>query len=83
MLQLSLASGCENRTPPRITARAECIPMRSGSDPATAADLKSAYQVIATTTDRLEAQLAARMRRDHLSALRCSRTVGCPARAAA
>ncbi|WP_169733122.1 hypothetical protein [Micromonospora wenchangensis] len=57
--------------------------MRSGSDPATAADLKSAYQVIATTTDRLEAQLAARMRRDHLSALRCSRTVGCPARAAA
>ncbi|WP_231933490.1 DddA-like double-stranded DNA deaminase toxin [Micromonospora coxensis] len=41
----------------------ERIPMRSGRDPA-AADLKPAYKLIATTTDHLEAKLAARMRRD-------------------
>ncbi|MFY1623586.1 DddA-like double-stranded DNA deaminase toxin [Micromonospora sp. WMMD735] len=45
----------------------EWIPMRSGRDPAAAADLKPAYQLIVTTTDHLEAKLAARMRRDHLT----------------
>ncbi|WP_434742736.1 DddA-like double-stranded DNA deaminase toxin [Micromonospora sp. SH-82] len=43
------------------------VPMRSGREPATAADLKPAYQLIATTTDHLEAKLAARMRREHLT----------------
>ncbi|WP_434742726.1 DUF6244 family protein [Micromonospora sp. SH-82] len=43
------------------------IPMRSGREPAAAADLKPAYQLIATTTDHLEAKLAARMRREHLT----------------
>ncbi|MEH0974040.1 DddA-like double-stranded DNA deaminase toxin [Micromonospora sp. CPCC 205546] len=42
------------------------IPMRSGRDPAAAADLKQAYKLIATTTDHLEAKLAARMRRDQV-----------------
>ncbi|MFI7025725.1 DddA-like double-stranded DNA deaminase toxin [Micromonospora sp. NPDC049900] len=43
------------------------IAMKSGRDPAAAVDLKPAYQLIATTTDHLEAKLAARMRRDHLA----------------
>ncbi|MEU5554159.1 DddA-like double-stranded DNA deaminase toxin [Micromonospora sp. NPDC047793] len=43
------------------------IPMKSGRDPAAAVDLKPAYQLIATTTDHLEAKLAARMRRDHVT----------------
>lgn len=38
-------------------------PMRSGRDPSAAADLKPGYRMIATTTDHLEAKLAARMRR--------------------
>ncbi|MCX4469413.1 hypothetical protein OOK41_03670 [Micromonospora sp. NBC_01655] len=42
----------------------ERVPMRSGRDPAAAADLKPAYKLIATTTDHLEAKLAARMRRE-------------------
>ncbi|MEU4383455.1 DddA-like double-stranded DNA deaminase toxin [Micromonospora echinofusca] len=45
----------------------ERIPMRSGRDPAAADDLKPAYKLIATTTDHLEAKLAARMRRDHIN----------------
>ncbi|WFE51227.1 SCP1.201-like deaminase [Micromonospora sp. WMMD1155] len=45
----------------------ERIPMRSGRDLAAAADLKPAYKLIATTTDHLEAKLAARMRRDHIT----------------
>ncbi|MEV0006322.1 DddA-like double-stranded DNA deaminase toxin [Micromonospora sp. NPDC050980] len=45
----------------------ERIPMRSGRDPDAAADLKPAYKLIATTTDHLEAKLAARMRRDHIT----------------
>ncbi len=46
----------------------EQIPMRSGRDPAAAAaDLKPAYKLIATTTDHLEAKLAAWMRRDHIT----------------
>ncbi|MFD1085439.1 DddA-like double-stranded DNA deaminase toxin [Micromonospora andamanensis] len=43
------------------------IPMKSGRDPAAAVDLKPAYQLIATTTDHLEAKLAARMRREHVT----------------
>jgi hypothetical protein len=41
------------------------IPMRSGRDSEAAADLKPAYQLIATTTDHVEAKLAARMRREN------------------
>ncbi|MFG1955926.1 DddA-like double-stranded DNA deaminase toxin [Micromonospora sp. NPDC048830] len=44
----------------------ERIPMRSGRDPDAAADLKPAYKLIATTTDHLEAKLAARMRREQV-----------------
>jgi len=40
------------------------IPMRSGRDPNAAADLKPSYRMIATTTDHLEAKLAAWMRRE-------------------
>ncbi|MEV2241296.1 DddA-like double-stranded DNA deaminase toxin [Micromonospora sp. NPDC049891] len=43
------------------------IPIKSGRDPAAAVDLKPAYQLIATTTDHLEAKLAARMRREHVT----------------
>jgi hypothetical protein len=45
----------------------ERIPMKSGRDPAAAADLKPAYKLIATTTDHLEAKLAARMRREQVT----------------
>ncbi|BCJ64783.1 hypothetical protein GCM10009779_40720 [Polymorphospora rubra] len=41
--------------------------MRSSRTPDAAADLKPAYRLIATTTDHLEAKLAARMRRDHIT----------------
>ncbi|WP_326559688.1 DddA-like double-stranded DNA deaminase toxin [Micromonospora sp. NBC_01796] len=42
------------------------IPMiRSGREAEAAADLKPAYRLIATTTDHVEAKLAARMRREH------------------
>ncbi|MEV0394134.1 DddA-like double-stranded DNA deaminase toxin [Polymorphospora rubra] len=41
--------------------------IRSGRDPDAASDLKPAYRLIATTTDHLEAKLAARMRRDHIT----------------
>ncbi|MFV2022741.1 DddA-like double-stranded DNA deaminase toxin [Micromonospora sp. LOL_023] len=44
----------------------EQIPMRSGRDPSAAADLKPRYRMIATTTDHLEAKLAARMRREQI-----------------
>ncbi|GAA0405595.1 hypothetical protein GCM10009541_56030 [Micromonospora gifhornensis] len=43
------------------------IPMKSGRDSAAAVDLKPAYQLIATTTDHLEAKFAARMRREHVT----------------
>lgn len=43
------------------------ISMKSGRDSAAAADLKPAYQLIATTTDHLEAKLAARMRRERVT----------------
>jgi hypothetical protein len=43
------------------------IPMRSGREPDAAADLKPAYKLIATTTDHLEAKLAARMRREQVT----------------
>jgi hypothetical protein len=45
----------------------EQVPMKSGREPSAAADLKSAYKLIATTTDHLEAKLASRMRREHVS----------------
>ncbi|MGW0434023.1 DddA-like double-stranded DNA deaminase toxin [Micromonospora sp. NPDC003197] len=43
------------------------IPMRSGRAPNAAADLKPAYKLIATTTDHLEAKLAARMRHEQVT----------------
>jgi hypothetical protein len=45
----------------------ERITMRSGRDPTAAADLKPAYKLIATTTDHLEAKLAAQMRREQIT----------------